>query len=79
MLESCVTDASDIRHSWIRHSSFRARQRIVESELCRRDVVEPLAKLSSQLVGQARSLRISVAVGNRVEPIERKASCKRVL
>jgi hypothetical protein len=53
--------------------------RSMDLELCRRDVVEPLAELAPQLVGPTRALRITVAVGSRVEPIECKASCKRVL
>ncbi len=58
----------------IPHSSFH-----IYAKLRRRHVVEALAQLAPQLVGQARSLRISVALGKRVEPVERKASCKRIL
>jgi hypothetical protein len=56
------------------HSSFH-----ICFEFRRRHIVEPFAQLAPQFVGQARSLRISVAVGKRVEPIESKASCKRIL
>ncbi|WP_148076015.1 hypothetical protein [Bythopirellula goksoeyrii] len=49
------------------------------SELRWRDVVESFAEFASQLVGPLRTLRISVTVGSRVEPVECKASCNCVL
>jgi hypothetical protein len=58
----------------IQHSSFS-----IHLKLCRRYVVEPFAKFAAQAVGPARLVRISVALGSRVEPVERKAACKRIL
>ncbi len=51
----------------------------IRIELRRRNLVEPLAQLAPQPIGPTRVLRISVAFGKRVEPIESKASCNRVL
>ena len=48
-------------------------------KLGRGDVVEGLAELAAERVGPAGVSRISVALGSRVEPVERKASCNRVL
>jgi hypothetical protein len=65
---------NDERHRTciIRHSSFNAKLR-------RRDLIEPIAQLAPQQVGPSRLRRITVALGKRVEPIERNPSCKRVL
>ena len=52
---------------------------LTEFKLGWRHVVKPFAELASQGVGPTSLLRISVALGSRVEPVERKPSCKRVL
>ncbi|MCG8451235.1 MAG: hypothetical protein MI725_16835 [Pirellulales bacterium] len=42
-------------------------------------VIKSLSQLAAELVRPVRLLRISVALGKRVESVERNPSCNRVL
>ena len=62
------------------HSSFVIRTFVISKfEFRRRNLIKSLAQLTPQPVGPGDLMRISVALGKRVEPVERKASCNRVL